>query len=62
MTQFAFENLMPPGLTGEVSASNACGGHVRPEVKGPQASPVKQEFVSWTNAGSETALFTSSAC
>ncbi len=46
MTQFAFENLMPPGLTGEASASNACGGHVRPEVKGPQAGPVKQEFFS----------------
>ncbi len=46
MTQFAFENLMPPGPTGEASASNACGGHVRPEVKGPQAGPVKQEFFS----------------
>jgi hypothetical protein len=46
MTQFAFEYLMPPGLTGEALASNACGGHVRPELKGLQAGPAKQEVFS----------------
>ncbi|MCS3634826.1 hypothetical protein GGP57_002159 [Salinibacter ruber] len=48
MTQFAFENLMPPGLTGAPNTfgANACGGHVRPEVKEPQAGPAKQEVFS----------------
>jgi hypothetical protein len=37
---------MPPGLTGGASASDACGGHVRPEAKELLAGPVKQEVFS----------------
>jgi len=44
MTQIS--SICTVGLTGEALTSDACGGHVRPEMKVFQAGPVKQEVIS----------------